>query len=241
MHAKLTFEQKITNMGDHDLLELSVHSETEIDIGPRYWRLNNNILRSNYLPIQNLLTTFNDSDQPKQTLRDMLRDISFRKQLLESKYKEPLETCLRTTTDLHLQNKNQEKIDEVEYKECAEIMACMKSIIKEVNEGLPKEVKKWATKCQPTTIIRKLVRLKDKKEICKTDEIALKLKQFYRNLYTKDHVNKMRRFEVLRTFNQKISEEEKLEMSSNFSVQEVEQAIDKLRLNTNPGPDELTA
>ena len=57
----------------------------------------------------------------------------------------------------------------------------------------------------------------------------------------KDYVNSIRRFEVLRTFNQKISEEEKLEMNSNFSVQEVEQTIDKLRPNTSPGPCGLTA
>ena len=77
-------------MSDHDILELSVHGETEIDIGPGYWRLNNNMLRSNYQPIQNLLTTFDDSndyDQQKQTLRDMSRDISIRKGMLESKYK----------------------------------------------------------------------------------------------------------------------------------------------------------
>ena len=83
-------------MSNHDILKISVHSETEIDIGPGHWRFNNNILRSNYQPIQNLLTTFNDSndyDQQKQTLRDMLRDISIRKQILESKYKKHLETC----------------------------------------------------------------------------------------------------------------------------------------------------
>ena len=165
LHGKLMFEQKKTNMSDHDILELAVHSETEIDIGPGYWRLNNNILRPNYQPIQNLLTTFNDSndyDQQKQTLRDMLRDISIRKRMLESKYKKHLETCLLTTTDPHLQNNQnnyQEKIDEVDYKEYAEIMACMKSTIKEVNEGNPKEVKKWSTKSQQSTIIRKLVRL----------------------------------------------------------------------------------
>ena len=116
LHAKLTYEQTKTNMGDHDILEIFVHSETDIDTGPGYWRLNNNILRPNYQPLQNLLTTFKDYDQQKQTLRDMLRDISIRKQISGSKYKEYLETCLRATTDPHLQNKHQEKIDEKEYK-----------------------------------------------------------------------------------------------------------------------------
>ena len=110
-------------------------------------------------------------------------------------------------------------------------MACMKSTRKEVNEGNPKDVKKWATKSQPSTIIRKLVRLEDKKEMCKTGEIALELKQLYRNLYTNNHVNNIRRFEVLRTFNQKISEEEKLKMSSIFSVHEVK--WNKLLINFN--------
>ena len=64
-------------------------------------------------------------------------------------------------------------------------MACMKSTIKEINEGKTKEVKNWSTKSQPYTIIRKVVRLKDKKQLCKTDEIALELKQFCRNLYRK--------------------------------------------------------
>ena len=86
------------DMSDHSIVEANIEMEFEIDVGPGIWRLNNNILTSNYDFIREFLTSqtvnIHNYDAVKQKLRDHLRNICLTKSLLAKKYRNHLQNAL---------------------------------------------------------------------------------------------------------------------------------------------------
>ena len=232
-----------SKLSDHSILIFELEPENQIDIGPGYWRLNNNILPCNKDLINSLLSEIDfddDYDVQKQGIREMLRNICIQKQHLESKYKQNLKTALENCEIPELKKMYQNQMEDWDEKEGKEMLACMKATVREVYEGDPREVKRWFTKFQPSTIIKKLTSLDGQQAFTETSDIADELKKYYKKMFKNEKVDNIKRFEVLRTFRNKISMSENQQLSRPITVREVENAILLLQPSTSPGPDGLT-
>ena len=124
-------------------------------MGQGIWRLNNNILPNNKKTIEKLLENW--STENYDVSKQELRDISIQKIRLETKYKQILESPIE-----HLNISNQRRVElecqlrKIEHKECRQIFTCIQNNVKELQDGNPKEVKRWSRRQQPKTVIRKM-------------------------------------------------------------------------------------
>ena len=228
------------DLSDHAMVEAKLE-ENDIETGPGVWRLNNNILPANFGFIHDFLNQADDNpanyDATKQKLQDHLRNICLTKSILEKQYQAHLQQCLMSPeSDL---NEIKDLIEEAEHKTCKENLKTVEKCFQHVADGKPQQVKKWVNQIRPKVLIKEL---KKREAVTNnTNEIIEELKQFYEKLYTAEEVDNLKRFQILRYYRRKITEREISELERPITIYDVECAISKLRSNTSPGPDELTA
>ena len=230
------------DLSDHSVVQITLQQSHEIERGPGQWRLNNNILEVNRKVIhQHLVESMTDKnyDANKQKLRQTLRNICITRSLLNKLYKQNLESELQATNDEDTRMKLQMQLTEINNKQCQELLLTINKSVNEVCEGTPREVKKWAEKCRSSTLITELKTANG--NILQDSHMILKeMVNFYGSMYRNENVDNMERFEILRLVRMKIDEDKVDDLEANFTIQEVIDAIMKLRPKTSPGPDGLT-
>ena len=238
-----TFQMYETTLSDHQILCYQTFQEPQMDMGPGIWRLNNNILPNNKKTIEKRLENWSieNYDVSKQELREFLRNISIQKIRLETKYKQMLESQIE-----HLNISNQKRVElecqlrKIEREECRQILTCIQNNVKELQDGNPKEIKRWARQQQPKTVIRKM-KLQTGDITTKTQRILEETTSFYENLYKEEQVMDIDRYEILNSFHKKLSDKSIESLDAPLQMEEIEMAISKLKKGTSPGPDGLTS
>ena len=238
-------ETSENNLSDHYWVKLKLATGTEIEISPGSWRLNNNILIPNYKLIRNFLgmsdVNQKNCDMEKQKLRDYLRGLCLKQKSLENQRKQKvtefLSNCDPADPNYGFYSK---VLRGIEIKECKELLSKTKNHMKEVFEGNPNSVKRWVKGFQPRTLINEL-KCSNVEMSKSSSSILDDITEYYEDLYQNDQVEPLDRFLILRFFSKAITDDEKDKLSLPFSVNEIEQAIDKLNLSTRPGPDGLTS
>ena len=229
------------DLSDHAIVEAELGETDKEDTGPGVWRHNNNVLQSNYEFIQRFLNEENVSrdnyDAMKQKLRDNLRNICLTKSILEKQYMAHLKQ--RLSEQESDKNEIEKLIEEAEHKQCQEQLRTVKECFQRVADGKPKHVENWAKQIRPKVLINEL---KIKNRVTNNqDEIIEELQKFYGNLYTADEVDNLKRFQTLRYFRKTLKEDDIAELERPITLYDIESAINKLRSNTSPCPDGLTA
>ena len=128
---------------------------------------------------------------------------------------------------------------DLEQKEAAELLTVMKNTVQEACNGNPKAVKRWVKCCQPKTLIHELL-LPNGAKTTNTDEMLSEFSDYFKDLYTDNEPDSLHRFEVMRYYNKKISDEERNLLAAKITRLEVERAINSLNISTSPGPDGLS-
>ena len=229
------------NMSVHGIVEANIEMEFEIDVGPGIWRLNNNILFSNYDFIKDFFTSqttsIHNHDAVKQKLTDRLRNICLNKSILSKQYRHHLENELNSEHEdknviMHL-------MEAEDQKQTKELLGTMKHGLNKVNEGESKDVKNWISQSNSNVVLEELKT--DERILTTTNEITNEFYQFWKKGYTFENVDNLKRFRLLRFFRKNITEEEADELARPITIFDIEQNICKLKNNTSPGPDVLTA
>ena len=233
-----------TELSDHHCVEGTLKIGDNLDVGCGVWRLNNNILLNNHETIKELLLELkielNNYDEQKQRLRDVLRSIRINKKRIDSSYKQNLLRSLKEVSCEEERCRLHQMLKDLEQKEAAELLTVMKNTVKEACNGNPKAVKRWVKCCQPKTLIHELL-LPNGAKTTNTDEMLSEFSDYYKDLYTDNEPDSLHRFEVMRYYNKKISDEERNFLAAKITRSEVESAINSLNIATSPGPDGLTA
>ena len=101
------------------------------------------------------------------------------------------------------------------------------------------EVRNWVNQTKPNGLVQEL---KTETEIItNTNEKMSELYHFWNKLCSSSTVDNLKRFQLLRHFKKAISDEEIENRERPITRYDIERSIFKLRRNTNPGPDGLTA
>ena len=101
-------------------------------------------------------------------------------------------------------------------------------------------MKKWVLKRNPSTVNHSLLK-SNRDLITESTQILKEFTEFYDVLFPDEIVNNIKRFEVLRSFNKKIPTDVASTLDEEITLEEIENAIWKVKWNTAAGPDGLTS
>ena len=126
-------------LSDHGIVEANIELDFKIDKGPGIWRLNTNVLPSNYKFFETFLEqqTVNSAnyDAIKQELRENLRNNCIAKSILSKHYRNDLQNALENDVDNNQQITK--VIDDEDETNAEELLSTMKRGFNRLNEGTP--------------------------------------------------------------------------------------------------------
>ena len=233
------------DFSDHSILEIHLEAPLSMEIGPGVWRLNNKILDKNHKVISEIIGSvlkLNISyDGKNQLLRDSLRSISINRNRVRGAYRQRLLQAIKENVQTSSKAKEAtQQLIELENEECGELLRTIKNSMLETYEGNPREVKKWANKRHPSTVISELKRSDG--TVSTDSHVNLEeFASFYKSLYSDEEMDCSKRFDVLRKISKKILLDSANALDEEITLIEIQAAIKKLKKNTSPGPDGLSS
>ena len=234
-------------LSDHKLLCVKTFQSIE-KRGQSYWKLNDEILEierkkiKTFLDNMNQDTTASEHDLRKARLRNYLRFLCINHASNQGKVDKDLQQKLNACCSASEKKKIQNRIiRRTEHKAWQKIKR-IKRFYRDVNEGDSAALKKLLCRNNPTNNITQIER-EDKSNTIDADEIMKEFTAKYKNIYKNQGVNltNQKTFIDFYSKNKSLTEVEKNSLKSPITIGEVEKAIDKLNINSAPGPDGLTS